>query len=139
MSEREKTLFEQFYDAFKKANQDALKKDTRRKGINLWNKIKEDSKSDQNVLQNAVADKIREFRNKEIQKKAKNSQIFEKFRKSQPKTSDVNAATQKEPSLEQKEPNLAQQKESNGEFPQYTSFLDTLVSSNHFLWIKEVP
>lgn len=115
MSEREKTLFEQFYDAFKKANQDALKKDTRRNGITLWNKIKEESKSDQNEFQKAVADKILEFRNKEIQKKARNSQIFEKFRKSEPKKSDHNATTQKEPFLEQKELNGAQNKEVNGE------------------------
>ena len=81
----EKNQFEKFIEAFKKAHPDDSKLRNQKLAIKQWNKIKQDFSTDLLLFQKEVGNKMQEFRNKEAQINAKKSQMWEKFRKAEPK------------------------------------------------------
>ena len=81
----EKNQFEKFIEAFKRAHPDDSKSNNQKLAIKQWNQIKKDFSADPLLFQNEVGNKMQEFKNKEVQINAKKSQMWEKFRKAEPK------------------------------------------------------
>ena len=81
----EKNQFEKFIEAFKRAHPDDSKSNNQKLAIKQWNKIKKDFSADPLLFQNEVGNQMQEFKNKEAQINAKKSQMWEKFRKAEPK------------------------------------------------------
>ena len=103
----EKNQFEKFIEAFKKAHPDDSKLRNQKLAIKQWNMIKQDFSTDSVLFQKEVGNKMQEFRNKEAQINAKKSQMWEKFRKAEPKAlSQEEKKTQAAPNEQIRESNF---------------------------------